>query len=115
MKFEPNLHEFNCRLVGVLRPTFPSDVKALQSADGTLQFRGPIRCIDGQAGIGTHVEVSLAKEVTVALSEASAAYRDAMMNNLICHLRTQVSAKYDPNKIGEHALNIVGTMLNITG
>ena len=108
MKLYTNLSDFNRRFADALLPAFPANVQALQSDDGTLLFRGPIPLAVNQTQIGTHVAISLDKEVMAALSEASPSDREEMMEILISNLGTQTRCKYNPNKIGHYALDIVG-------
>jgi hypothetical protein len=115
MKIDANLSEFNRHFADALLPTFPPDVKALQSADGTLLFRGPVPASDGQTHIGTHVALALDHEVKVALSEATPLDRIAMMEILVSNLGTQIQTQYDSTKIGQFALEVVGTMRILRG
>jgi hypothetical protein len=115
MKLYANLSEFNRRFADALLSAFPADVQALQSDDGTLLFRGPIPLADDQTHIGTHVAVSLDKEVRAALSDASPADREEMIEILISNLGTQVRFQYDPSKIGPFALDVVGKMNILRG
>ncbi len=115
MKLYTNFSEFNRRITDALIPTFPANVEALESDDGKLLFRGPIPLADYPTHIGTHVAVSLDKEVRVALSEALPADREEMMEILISNLGTQVRSKYDPSKIGPFALDVIGNMNILRG
>lgn len=115
MKLYTNLSEFNRCFADALLPSFPAGVQALQSDDGTLLFRGPIPHPDDPTHVGTHVAVSLGKEVGAALSEASPADREEMAEILISSLGSQVQAQYDPTKIGPFALDVVGTMNILRG
>lgn len=110
MQLNENLSDFNRRFADELLPSFPANVKALQSEDGTLLFRGPIPLADDPNHIGTHVAVSLDTEVKAALAQASPAEREEITQNLINNLGTQVRFQYDPNKIGLFALDVVGNM-----
>lgn len=115
MNLSSNLSKLNRRFADALLPAFPANVQALQSDDGTLLFRGPIPRADDQTHIGTHVAVSLDKEVSTALSEASPADHEEMIEILISNLGTQVRCQYDPSKIGPYALDIVGRLNILRG
>ena len=115
MKLYTNLSAFNRRFADVLLPSFPAGVHAFQSNDGTLLFRGQIQLPDDPAHIGTHVAVSLDKDVCAALSEASPVDREEMTEILIISLGGQVQAQYDPSKVGPFALDVVGTLNILRG
>lgn len=115
MQLNENLSEFNRRFADALLPSFPANVRALQSEDGTLLFRGPIPVADNPMHIGCHVSVSLDEEVKVALNQASPVDREEMIQNLLNNLGTQVRFQYDPTKIGRVALDVVGNMGIIRG
>lgn len=115
MKFDANLNEFNRRFAEALLPTFPGNTKAVQSDDGTLLFRGPIPLANDQSHIGTHVAVSLDKEVSAALNAAVPTDREEMTEILINNLGSQVRTQYNPAKIGVIALDVVGTMRILGG
>ena len=115
MKLYANLSEFNLRFANAVLPTFSADIQAFQSEDGTLLFRGPIPRLDDPTHVGTHVAVSLDKDVKAILSEAAPEKRELMMEILISSLGTQVEMQYDPRKIGPFALDVVGTMNIIRG
>jgi hypothetical protein len=110
-----NLSEFNRLFADALLPAFPANVQAIQSEDGTLLFCGSIPLADDQTHVGTHVGVSLDKEVQAALGEAEPADREEMIKILINNLGTQVRCQYDSSKIGLHALDIVGKMNILRG
>jgi hypothetical protein len=115
MNLTPDLGEFNRRLVTALAGTFGALVEPMQSEDGTLLFRGPIPGESEPSHVGTHVAVSLEKEVKAALDAVASGERDEMMENLINNLSTQVKARYDPTNIGPFALEFVGTMRIVRG
>lgn len=115
MKLYANLNEFNRRFADALLPSFPAAVQALQSDDGTLLFRGPIPLPDDPMHVGTHVAVSLNKDVWTALSQASPADSEEMTEILISSLGSQVQMQYDPSKFGPFALDVVGTMNILRG
>ena len=115
MNLSANLSDFNRRFADALLPVFPGNVQALQSDDGTLLFRGPIPRAEDQAHIGTHVAVSLDKDIWTALSEASPADREGMIDILISNLGTQVRVQYDSSKIGPYALDVVGKLYIFRG
>ena len=71
MKFTTDLTEFNRRMAEALKPTFHAVIKPVQSEDGTLLFRGPVPIADDPNHVGTHVAVSLDKDVLAALEAAS--------------------------------------------
>ena len=115
MKFSANLSEFNRRMAEAVLQTFATDVRPVQSDDGTLLFRGPIRPGDDPTQLGTHVAVSLDKDVTVALDAASPEEREEMTEILINNLGTQVQSRYNASKLGPYELDIVGTMQILRG
>lgn len=110
MTFNTELTEFNRRMAEALKTTFYPAIKPVQSEDGTLLFRGPIPIADDPNHVGTHVAVSLDKDVLVALEAASPSEREEMTENLISNLGTQVRVQYNSNKVGPDALDVVGTM-----
>lgn len=110
MEYEKNLNEFNREFADAILSVFPSGVSALQSGDGTLLFRGPILFSGNQTFIGTHVTLSLDKEIKAVLSVASHSERQLMTEILINNLGDQIRAQYSPSQIGRVSLNIVGTM-----
>ena len=71
MKFATDLTEFNRRMAEALKPSFHAAVTPVQSEGGTLLFRGPVPIADDPNHVGTHVAVSLDKDVHVALEAAS--------------------------------------------
>ena len=115
MKLYANLSEFNRRFADALLPSFPASVQALQSDDGTLLFRGPIPIPDDPMHVGTHVAVSLDKDVWAALKEASPVDREEMIEILISSLGSQVQMQYAPGKFGPFALDFVGTVTILRG
>ena len=115
MNLTTELSEFNRRMAQALAGTFDPSVKPMQSEDGTLLFRGPIPTRDDPSHIGTHVAVSLEKEVKAALDASAPDEREEMTENLVCSLSTQVQAQYNSGKIGAHALDVVGTIRIVRG
>ncbi len=115
MKLNSNLSDFNRRFADALLPAFPANVQALQSDDGTLLFRGPIPLAEDQTKIGTHVAVSLDKQVAATLGLATPSDREEMTEILINNLGGQVRYQYNPHKIGSYALDVVGTMSILRG
>lgn len=113
MKFTENLNEFNRRFADEWLRVFPSEVEAVEADDGMLCFRGPTPM--NSTHIGTHVAVTLDKEVKAALRNASTLDRETMTNILIDSLGTSLHVQYDPNKIGQFALDIVGDMSILEG
>ena len=108
MKLHSNLSDFNRRFADALLPTFPAGVKAFRSDDGTLLFRGLIPLQDDPQHVGTHVAVSLDKEVIAELEGTSLTDRDEKIKILISSLGTKVQMQYDPNKFGPDAIDVVG-------
>ena len=115
MKFTTDLTEFNRRMAEALKPTFHAAIKPVQPEDGTLLFRGPVPIADDPNHVGTHVAVSLDKDVLAALEAATPSEREEMTENLISNLGTQVRVQYNSNKIGPYALDVVGTMRIVRG
>ena len=114
MKFSADLSKFNRRMAEALRQLFAADVHPVQSEDGTLSFRGPDSSGNDPTPVGTHVKISLDKEVIAALGVASPAEREEMTNILIDNLGTQVKTQYN-HKLGEYALHVVGTVTILRG
>lgn len=98
-----------------LRSTFAPTVKPFQSEEGTLLFRGPIAGHKDPQHVGTHVAVSLEKDVCEALEKAPYAEREEMIEILLSNIGTRVKAQYDPNKIGPYALDVTGAMRTLRG
>ncbi|MBV5293400.1 MAG: hypothetical protein JZU58_13725 [Curvibacter lanceolatus] len=115
MNLTTELGEFNRRMAHALAGTFDPSVKPVQSEEGTLLFRGPIPTSDDPRHIGTHVAVSLENEVKAALDASTPDEREAMIENLVCSLSTQVQAQYHSSKIGPYALDVVGTIRIVQG
>lgn len=115
MKIHQNLSQFNQRMVEEVRGTFAANVAPYQSEDGDLLFRGPILNHADPTHIGTHVVVSLEKDVRTALENASDAEREETISDLLASLGSQLTASYDPKNIGTFALKIVGNMSVISG
>lgn len=115
MELTDKLSEFNRRIADALRNTFAPSVKAYQTEDGALVFRGPIVGHRDPEHVGTHVHVSLEKEVLAVLDSAKPARREEMMQDLLANLGTQVRMQYDPDKVGPYALSVTGTMRTLTG
>jgi hypothetical protein len=110
MNLTANLNDFNRRMAESLASTFPPGVKPMQSEDGGLLFRGPTATTNDPKHIGTHVAVSLQKDVVAALDAASPAELKEMTENLLNSLGAQVQAQYNPTAIGQYAIDVVGTM-----
>ncbi len=115
MKLTENLSDFNRRMADELRATFASSVKPFQSDDGALLFRGPISGDKDPNHIGTHVAVSLEKDVVDTLNSVEPHQREEIIQNLLSNLGTQVKCQYDPNNIGPYALDVIGTMRIVKG
>lgn len=115
MNLHTELSEFNRCLANALLPEFGPDIRAMQSGEGVLYFRGPIPVPEDPNHVGSHVAVSLAPDVRAALDQASSTERAEMTENLIESLGGQIRAQYNPNKHGEFALDFVGTMGMVTG
>ena len=115
MHLTKNLGEFNRKMAEELRGTFAANVEPFESEDGTLLFRGPIEGHKDPRHIGTHVAVSLEKDVHVALDNASPEVREEMTQIYLSNLGTQIKAQYNPKKIGPYALDVVGTMRILQG
>ena len=115
MKLTENLSDFNRRMAGELRATFASSVRPFQSEDGVLLFRGPISGHRDPNHIGTHVAVSLEKDVVHALNSAEPQQREEIIQNLLSNLGTQVKCQYNPNNVGPYALDVIGTMRIVNG
>ncbi|WP_332774537.1 hypothetical protein [Polaromonas sp.] len=115
MNLTENLGDFNRRMADELRGTFAATVKPFQSEDGGLLFRGPIEGNADPHHVGTHVAVSLEKDVHAAMEAASPEQREEMVGIFLSNLGTRVKMQYDPKKIGQYALDIVGTMRTLRG
>ena len=115
MHLTKNLGEFNRRMVEKLWGPFAANVEPFESEDGTLLFRGLIEGHKDPRHIGTHVAVSLEKDVHVALDNASPEKREEMTQIYLSNLGTQVKVQYNPKKIGPYALDVVGTMRILQG
>lgn len=109
MNLSKTLNDFNRRMVEELRGTFAANVMPFQTEDEMLVFRGPIEGHDYPKHIGTHVAVSLDNEVRNAMELASIAQREEMTQTLLSNLGTQVKCQYHPQKIGQYALDVIGT------
>jgi hypothetical protein len=114
MKLTENLSEFNRRMADELQSTFAPSIRPYQTEDGALVFRGPIAGRDPQH-VGTHASISLEKDVLAALNDAAPSQRGEMTKNLLANLGTQVRAQYDPNNIGQVALEVKGTVAILKG
>ena len=114
MRLDPVLSAFNQRFADELLSVFPKGVEVVQS-DGMLLFRGPIQLANGDTHVGTHVAVTLEMEVHLALDAATPSEREEMTQVLIDNLGGKIRAMYSPTKIGQFALDIVGTMRSIRG
>lgn len=110
MKLNKNLNEFNQRLADDLLPSFPDGIKAVQSEDETLLFRGVCPNSDDPNHVGSHVAVDLTQEVKEAIKNSSPANNEEMIEDLISNLGTQVRATYNKDHIGRYALSITGGM-----
>ena len=115
MQLTKNLGDFNRRMAEKLRGTFAPTVEPFESEDGTLLFRGPIQGHRDPNHVGTHVAVSLDKDVRAAMERASPQEREEMIQIFLSNLGTQVKAQYDPKNIGQYALDVVGTMRILRG
>ena len=115
MNFSKTLNDFNHRMVEELRGTFAANVTPFQTKDEELVFRGPIEGYEDQNHIGTHVAVSLENEVRHAMEIASIRQREEMTQTLLTNLGTQVKCQYHPQKVGQNALDVIGTMKTING
>jgi len=115
VKLTENLGEFNRRMADELRATFAQAVKPFQSEDGTLLFRGPISGHKDPNHVGTHVAVSLDKDVVDSLNRAEPNQREEMIQDLLSNLGTQIKCQYNPNNIGHDALQVIGTMRIVKG
>lgn len=115
MKLTDKLSEFNRRMADEVRSAFASSVRPYQTEDGGLVFRGPIAGHKDPDHVGTHVSVSLAKDVVAALNDAEPSRREEMIQDLLANLGTQVKMQYDPNNVGPYALQVTGTMRTMTG
>ncbi len=115
MNLTNNLSDFNRRMADELRGTFAATVKPFQSEDGGLLFRGPIEGSEDPHPIRTHVAVSLEKDVHAAIEAASHEQREEMMDIFLSNLGTRVKRQYNPKKIGQYALDVVGTMRTLRG
>ncbi len=112
MKFDPKLTAFNRRVAMAVRDVFSDDITAEQSITGKLCFRGPH---PRDRTICTHVVVHLDDDVLAALRLAMPLQRETMISNLIENLAMQLRARYDPSKLGQSALRVVGTMEIVRG
>lgn len=115
MLLTKNLGEFNRRMAEELRGTFAPTVEPFESEDGTLLFRGPIKGDQDPNHIGTHVAVSLDRDVRAAMELASPQEREEMIQIFLSNLGTQVKVQYDVKNIGPNALHVVGTMHILRG
>ncbi|WP_157214684.1 hypothetical protein [Polaromonas sp. CF318] len=106
---------FNRRMADELRTTFAADIEPFELIDGTLVFRGLIEGHRDPHHVGTHVAVSLEKDVRDAMERAPTAERAEMVQIYLDSLGTQVKAQYDPKAIGLDALEVVGTMRTLQG
>lgn len=113
MTLTASLNEFNKRFADAILPFFSADIEAMEDGYGMLCFRGPIPVANNPAHVGTHVAVTLEKEVTEALAIATPAVREEITQHLIDNLGWQIRIQYDPAKIGPYALDIVGTMASV--
>ncbi len=94
------------------RNVFSEEAREENNLNGNLCFCGP-HPRDGT--IRMHVVIHLNDDVRVALSFATPLQREALIRNLIESLAAQVRARYDPNKLGQSALRVVGTMEFLRG
>ncbi|KHA80273.1 hypothetical protein NC77_02440 [Janthinobacterium lividum] len=113
MTLTTSLNEFNKRFADVMLPFFSVEIEAMEDAYGMLCFRGPIPVPNNPAHVGTHVAVTLEKEVAEALANATPVEREEITQHLIENLGWQIRIQYDPAKIGLYALDIVGTMESV--
>ena len=115
MNLTKDLSEFNRRMAEELRGTFSANVEPFESEDGTLLFRGPIEGHKDPRHIGTHVAVTLEKDVHDALNNASSEIREEITQIYLSNLGTQVKAQYNAMNIGSYALDVVGSMRVLHG
>ena len=115
MNLSKTLNDFNRRMVEELRGTFAANVMPFQTEDEMLVLRGPIEGHEDPKHIGTHVAVWLDQEVRHAMELASIAQREEMTQKLLRNLGTQVKYQYHPQRIGQNALDVIGTMKTISG
>ena len=115
MNLTKNLNAFNRRMVAELQGTFVSNVEPFESEDGTLLFRGPVEGHENPDHIGTHVAISLDKDVRAALESASSEKREEITQIYLSNLGTQVKMQYNPKKIGAYALDVLGSMRVLQG
>jgi hypothetical protein len=104
---DPNLNDFNRRLAGAVRALFPDNVRAEQSPEGKLCFRGPK---PRTQALCEHAAVNLDSEVLAALEFATPLLRDLMIRRLIGRLEAQLRAQYDRMVPGDRPLSITGTL-----
>jgi hypothetical protein len=112
MKFDASLSEFNRQFAAALLPSFGPGIEALQS-EGALLFRGPIP--NRGDHVGTHVAVFLMADIHSALEAAAPEARAQMTDDLVSNLGTQIRARYNPNKVGDVCLDVVGTLPILRG
>jgi hypothetical protein len=115
VKLYTALSPFNSRLAEVLIPTFPAGAHAAEDGDGTLLMRVPTPSPTHPDHIGSHVAVSLEKSVREALETASVPDRELMMQTLVDSLASQIQIQYNPNAVGQFAMDFVGTMNTLEG
>jgi hypothetical protein len=113
MTLTTDLNEFNKRFADAMRSFFLPEIEPMEDAYGMLCFRGPIPVPNNAAHVGTHVAVTLEREVVEALANATPELREEITLHLIDSLSWKIKIQYDPAKIGPYALDIVGTMASV--
>ncbi len=115
MKLYSTLSPFNKRLAEVLVPIFPAGAYAAEDGEGTLLIRAPTPIPTNPNHIGSHVAVTLEKSIRDALEAASPSGREVMTQAMIDSLATQIKLQYDPNAVGQFAMDFVGTKNSLEG
>lgn len=114
MNIHQNLGELNRRLAESLTPSFATNVVPYESGDdGSLLFRGPIANNSDPKHIGTHVAVSIERDVRATLEATSGVECEELVERLVDSLGTQVKVRYHPEQVGQFALEVIGTMATI--
>lgn len=90
MTLTTSLNEFNKCFVDVMLPFFSADIEAMEDAYGMLCFRGPIPVPNNLAHVGTHVAVTLEKEVAEPFANATSVEREEITQHLIENLGWQI-------------------------
>ena len=114
MNIHKDLSELNRRLAESLASSFEANVIPYESGDdGSLLFRGPITNVSDPKYIGTHVAVSIERDVHAALEAASEVDRKDLIDRLVDNLGTQVRVGYHPEQVVQFAMKVIGTMATI--